>query len=97
MREYQCLLHRAISDKLELEQHMVTCGMEAGGGAGEGQGGEDKHIKGWGADPSDNDRQCNFSRRLPWPLQAQSRSHAGYSLGAHGNLTKRCDGLGCMP
>ena len=69
MREYQCLLHRAISDKLELEQHMVTCGMEAGGGAGEGQGGEDKHIKGWGADPSDNDRQCNFSRRLPWPLR----------------------------
>ena len=96
MREYQCLLHRAISDKLELEQQMVTCGMEAGGGAGEGQVEGDKHIEGWGADPRDTDRQCNFSHRLPWPLQAQSRSRAGYNHGANGNLTERCEGLGCM-
>ena len=92
--EYQCLLDKAISDKLKLQQERVeTCGLEiveAEGGAG-GKRVLDTIVEGGIEMALDTDRQCKFSHRLPLEMRMQSRRTERCKVCAQGDAATRCE------
>jgi hypothetical protein len=66
VREYQALLDRAVADKLNIEQHMASCGLEAAariGGCDELPAGGDCFWQ--------RERQCTFNHQLPSSMALQ--------------------------